>query len=142
MTAFHPDRDHEGSLIINLTADENRSAQSIRPHRLLHVSWQDANRRSHSLEPADIHDFLDRNVSYTVLREGTMLVGEMPAVYMEVSYFRAHAPTVVFRGMMVRVVSDHSQYDFRFSMRYNGEYNILLPAVMRIIESARFYDLG
>jgi len=139
MTAFHPDRDPEGMLIITLTAAENRSAQSRRPHRHLFVSWQETNRRSSNLEPGGIYDFPIRDTTFTVLREGTMLIGGMPAVYMEVSSFRSNSLIVASRGMIVRVVSGQYQYDFRFRVGLLDDYTALLPAVMEIIESAKFY---
>jgi len=127
------DSTNQRTLIINMTAD-NEASRFV-------VDWQSKDEESLSLEPRDIRRYPTPDTQYTVLYDDIpKIVGGMPAVYMEVSYYSADFPDVIYYGMIVRVVSGYDQYDFRFNTRCCDVFETYWPVVMEMIASVRFYN--
>jgi len=129
--------DNRRGLGINLTAaDENRA-----PYDQLRfgIEWR-TDVQNPILEPSDMNRSSNRYTYYTMLNEGTMTVGGLPAVYMEVSRHSTTAQRTTGYGIVVRVIYGYFQYDIRFITRDRDDFDAYLPVVMEIIESARFYN--
>lgn len=73
----------------------------------------------------------------TVFDEGTLIVGGMPAAYIEVALFSERWPDETWRVRLTRTVYDGIAYDFLYAS-FPDLFDKHLPAAEGIIASARF----